>query len=478
MKRATILILLLTGCGGSRAELPPPAAARSWVEPIEAPPPSDGVPPRPELPPVETERLPSGLTVHVVRLPSVPVVYAGLAGRGARSDDAPIELDALLEGALGASPRRGLLDDEELDRARVDERGLRLVQRMVPDTLPAVLDEYAGYVRFGAIEAADVERARRTLLARARFQRAQRSRRRFLPPDEELLGRLYGGDARRLGRTRLDARAFEAHPPDAVRQRLRQFLAPSQTAIVVVGEVDPAEVHAAVRERLGDLPAAEAPPSPAERAAPRFPDPQTRLRIYGTEDEPSAVTRLVERGPARDHEDFAAYRVLGRLAGGMFSARLNLQLRESRGATYSVLARVVDRTDHSLLEISLVTPVADAGHAAETMVEELERLGHADRITDDEMELARRVELARIAASVETPTGLGTALVDAFLAGEEPSAIVEEYDRVAALDRRAVADVASRWLRPEKAPMVIIGDYVWLFAHSVHVPGGVAFIGD
>lgn len=48
---------------------------------------------------------------------------------------------------------------------------------------------------------------------------------------------------------------------------------------------------------------------------------------------------------------------------------------------------------------------------------------------------------------------------------------------MAALDAAAVAAAARRWVRPEKAPMVIVGDYLWLFTHPVRVPGGVGFVG-
>lgn len=262
-----------------------------------------------------------------------------------------------------------------------------------------------------------------------------------------------------------------------VRRRLACFLRPSETLLVIVGDFETAEVERAVRERLTSITIPSAPCGQPERAAaPSFPEPERRLQIFGTSDDPTATIRLVERGPPYDHDDHAAYRLFARLAGGMFSSRLNLLLRESRGDTYGVMTRVVDRVDHSLLEIMVTVPVAAAGDAATAIVEELARLSDASRIESSEMVIARSVSLARLAASIETPTGLGGALLRAYLAGDPPTSVLDTYARVEALSAEDVAAAATRWVRPEKAPMFIVGDYRWLISHPVRVPGGVGFI--
>lgn len=476
MIRACSLVLLVAGCGAARAPLPAPAAERSWVAPL--PEPEDSPPPAPpQLPPMVSSALPCGLTVQIVEQRSVPVVYAALVGRGSTGSAPHVELDALLELALNSGASAG--DDpseDEHDGARVNERGIVLTSRVTPSDLDRVLARYLAVLEGSALDDDRVEVARAALLGRVTFERAQRSRASSPPPTQELFSLLYGREHPRVRRMRMRASAVQRVDTARVRRHLARMAAPAESALVVVGDVDAAALESAIRERFAILaPGSAAPRTPG--AAPEFPDPDTRLRIFGTRPEPSAIIRLVERGPAIEHEDYAAFRLFARLAGGMFSSGLNLRLRESRGDAYGVITRVSDRFDHSVLELSVVVPVGAAGAAAASVVEELARLSDPERIDAEELEIARTVELAELAASLDTSTGLGRALVAAFLAREAPSSIDDTYARVAALDAAAVAAAARRWVRPEKAPMVIVGDYLWLFTHPVRVPGGVGFVG-
>ena len=77
---------------------------------------------------------------------------------------------------------------------------------------------------------------------------------------------------------------------------------------------------------------------------------------------------------------------------------------------------------------------------------------------------------------MDTPAGLGQTLVTAFAARESPDTLRRTYARVASLTASDVASVARRWVRPEKAPMVVVGDATWLFTHPIRVPGGVGFV--
>ncbi len=479
---AALALVLALGCGRYHAPLPLPAADRRWVPPLPAPAaPRDVALPAPTLPAITSFVLPCGMTVEIVERRATPVVHVALAGRGTQSAEyAPAELDEVIELALGrtvASDESEERSDDRQHGAEVGERGLVLTSRVVPSELDGVLARYAAIMEGQAPSRDRIDLARLSLLDRARFEHDQRRRRRVPTPAEDLATRLYGEAHPRVARMRLRPTSVERVDADRVRHRLARLLAPSESALVIVGDVDAAAVEAAVRERFASVPARpEAPP--ATREAPVFPDPPTRLYIHGTSGEPSAFVRLVEHGPAIEHDDYAAFRLLARLAGGIFSSRLNLRLRESRGDAYGIMTRVTDRFDHSLLEISVIVPVSAASNAAVTMIEELARLSDASRIEAEELEIARTVELAELDAELETSTGLGHALVAAFLAREAPSSITETYARVAALDASDIARTAHRWVRPEKAPMVIVGDYVWLFTHPVRVPGGVAFIDE
>jgi predicted Zn-dependent peptidase len=471
------------GCGASRAPLPPPVAPLSATPALAAPDDVGAwVPQLPELPEIHTVALASGITVQLVPRHDAPVVYAVLVGRGAqgRTDDVTAALDALVERALGAGLPRGLGEvsrDDDVVAARVSGRGLFVSSGVVPTELDRVLDRFAQLVEGRGFDEAEIERSRAALLEHARFETGQRRRRTYAPASEELFTRLYGEGDARVSASRILAARVEPLTLARVRSRVAQFLRPDSTALIIVGDFDPAELESRIRARWDALaaPASRAPS--AALAPPSFPTPDPRLRIFPTDDDPRAVLRLVERGPPRDHADYPAFCVLARLAGGMFSAAINLRFREERGDTYGVSAHVIDEVDHTLLEIQMVVPVTTVGDAASSVVAELTRLSDATRITPEELTLARTVELARRAGTLDSSWSVASSLAHAYILGETPESMLTTITTIDHVTAEDVAAVSRRWIRPDHAPMVILGAWTWMISHPVRVPGGVRIMG-
>jgi hypothetical protein len=73
----------------------------------------------------------------------------------------------------------------------------------------------------------------------------------------------------------------------------------------------------------------------------------------------------------------------------------------------------------------------------------------------------------------------GQAIALATRSGEATTSLTQRatittIDHVTAED---VAAVSRRWIRPDHAPMVIIGAWTWMISHPVRVPGGVGIMG-
>lgn len=482
---AVTLAICAAGCGATRAPLPLPVAPLSATPALAVPDDTSAwTAQAPAAPTVRTLTLASGITVQLVPRHDAPVVYAMLVGRGAhgRADRTTSALDALVERALGAGLPRELGEvsrDDDVVAARVTGRGLLVSSGVVPAEIDRVLERYAQLDEGRGLDEAELERSRAGLVEHARFELELRRRRRHPLPAEDLFTRLYGDGDPRVSASRLLPASLERLTLHHVRRRLAQFFRPGATALIVVGDFDPQVLEARIRARWETItvPASAAPS--ATLAAPAFPTPEKRLRIYPIDDDPRAILRVVERGPPRDHEDYPAFCVLSRLAGGMFSARINLHLREQRGDTYGVSTRVLDEVDHTLLDVELVVPVGSVGDAASAVVAELERLSEASRIDAGELARARTVELARLAGELDSSRGTASSLARAFLAGAEPSgsSALPLEARIARVSAEDVAAVARRWVRAEHAPMVIIGAWSWMISHPVHVPGGVEIIG-
>ena len=114
----------------------------------------------------------------------------------------------------------------------------------------------------------------------------------------------------------------------------KQIMVPANAALVVVGDVQPDPITAALESRLG-------PGRPG--AAPRQPDlsiaavpPVSRNTIYLVDKPAAAQTVLTvgRIGAARKSPDVFALSLMNAVLGGQFISRINMNLREDKGYSY------------------------------------------------------------------------------------------------------------------------------------------------
>lgn len=351
----------------------------------------------------------------------------------------------------------------------IDERGIAIVRVLPATRLEETLAELAGVARGRGFGRDAFERARRVVHAEARIQERPR---RAASSRRQLLVRLYGDGDPRL--TALRSREVARVRRSQGRPRLRRLLPAGATTLVLVGDLELDAAERAAREAFAGVDLIPGEPA-APSAPPEFPTPFPRLVIHPSRDA-LAFVRLIERGPARAHPDYAAFRVYGQLAGALFSASVNVELREHRGHSYGVVGEIVDRADHSLLEVAFAVPVTVVGDAASTLVAELERLCDPSRVPDAELELARTAELSTLVADVDSTAGLGGAVVAAWLDGQGLDDLGRRHRWLRDASAAEILGRACRWVRPEHAPMTVTGDSTWLYSHPIRVPGGVGFV--
>ncbi len=116
----------------------------------------------------------------------------------------------------------------------------------------------------------------------------------------------------------------------------KQIMVPANAALVVVGDVEPDSITAAIESRLGAWPAGPAPRSrPRSIAAvPKI----ARGTIYLVDKPAAAQTVLTvgRIGAARKSPDVFALSLMNAVLGGQFISRINMNLREDKGYSYGV----------------------------------------------------------------------------------------------------------------------------------------------
>jgi len=327
----------------------PPPPTINGTESINADEPWRNTPPKaaaaraPVLPAPHSFRLANGLTVLHLYRPSLPIVTARLVvNAGLASNDpalpglADFAAVMLEEGTTSRSSRELADQLAQLGAAyaaqtRRDVTALHVdaLSRNFGDAL-ALLADVAQHPTFPSDE---IERQRKALLndiAEAREHGGALA-------DAALARALYG-PGNPYGRTALGTEASVARlGQEDLRGWWQRWFSPSNAAIIVVGDIDPASLRAMVEKQWGGWTAAEG--SAASRAGAPVTTTKARVVIVDRPEAPQTELYVGRIGAARTTPEYPALQVLNEAFGGAFTSRISLNLREDKGYTYGAGSR-------------------------------------------------------------------------------------------------------------------------------------------
>jgi zinc protease len=412
------------------------------------------------FPAVERRALSNGIPVVLARIDRFPVVTVsvsvdagGLRDEPERSGIAALTASLLESGAGGMSAA---------DIAReVESLGLSLDTGAGWDTTHAGLtalrsriepatEILASLLREPTFPTDEVERLRAERLAEIQQRRADprglasEMAARFIFSDETRLSRPLGGTASEVVRlTRQEIAGFHAGN-----------IVSASSSIVVVGDLDPDEAMDLLETRFGDWGGvAVAVPTSEIRE-------RSTVRRVVLLDRPGAVQseiRVGHLGLARDAEWYFPVVVMNAILGGMFSSRLNLNLRERNGFTYGASSGFAMRRRPGSFQVSTAVQTEVTGAAVREIVGELERIREAP-VTVDELEDARNYFAGVFPLRLQTTDGIAGRLLE-LMVYRLPADYFETYrDRVLAVTADDVLAAARRFVRPQSAAIVIAGD--------------------
>lgn len=428
-------------------------------EPWRARQPKAGPAPRFTLPRGESFKLANGLTVIHHYKPGLPLVSSqlvvrsgnaanpaalpGLAGftaqmleEGTATRSAPQIADEIAQ--LGAFLETG----SGADASTVSLLALRA-------TFAQALDVMADIVLRPAFPTAEVERQRADRIGELIQQR----------DDPETvaavaaLGALYGSrHPKGYGQLGTEP-AIRAVTRDDLVNFWRRHYVPENAALVVSGDISRGELKALVEARFAAWPRAEAPDGGTGEPA------GTGARLVVV-DQPGAVQtalRVAAIGVARDTADFPALQVMNGALGGMFSSRLNNNLRETKGYTYGIYSYFrYDRTPGPFVIAGSVQRDA-TGASAREIFRELEAI-RSTPLPPAELAAARDAQVLSLPGAFETNTEIGASLAEIFVYGLPPDYYARLPAQLAGVTAAQAQAAARKYLVPERMTVVAVGD--------------------
>lgn len=219
--------------------------------------------------------------------------------------------------------------------------------------------------------------------------------------------------------------------------------------VIVVGGVDPEEVAGTVAHELSGLAA-------TERASFPLPAPWPNGMRERAESRAKAQTALVLGfpGPARNDEDAYAAQVLAAAVSGLGN-RLFEELRSRRSLAYTVAAQPVSHWLAGAFIGYIATAPEREEEARRALLEEFDRLA-GEGITEAELERARRYLIGAWKIRSQTNGARLADLTAALLIGPGIREIREHEERIRAVTRADVRDLAGRCFDPDRLVVGIV----------------------
>lgn len=432
--------------------------ARPIVMPAPRPEPA---PPRGyRFPHFERRMLRNGMQLvvaPVTKLPLVTVIAIVEAGASAepvgKEGVAALTARLLPEGAAGLDGA-ALADRFERIGASVESHAdwdvaavsLTALTKQLPEALALVRD----LLRSPEFPEREVARLKEERLADLLQQRAEP---RGLA-DEQFSRALYERTARYALPAEGDAASVRTLTRDDVRAFYAARYRPAGMTLVVVGDVTAAETNTLADALFGDWTGERPPAAPSGIDAVQ-PGPLTR--VVAKEDAPQSEVRVGHIGLARSAPDYFDTMVMNAVLGGLFSSRINLNLREAHGYTYGAFSGFEWRRGLGPFIVSTAVKsdvTADAVREIQTEIERMRR----EEIGEDELTLATSYLDGVFPIRYETTSAIAAALANLVIHGL-PDDYYDRYrDRVRAVTTGSVLRAAQQHLRPEQLRIVVVGD--------------------
>jgi zinc protease len=427
---------------GWRAERPAPGAARPF-----------------EYPAAQLSSLPNGVQLYLVPRRAGTVALAimsrsGGATNGAgQSGLAALTLRLMTEATKNKAPL-ALAEATESLGASFDfdtgRDGSSLSLEVLPGDVDAGLALLAEVIAEPRLAPDDVARVKKQWLDSLVAERQEPSRLSSLAGMRALLGMNAGApvrgsiaDVQRL--TAADLSRFH-----------RQHYVAGNLAVIAVGDLDMPRLEQLASASLGRLPKVVPPPSPALV----LPPPPEQLTVWVV-DRPGSVQTALFAGqpfPERSAPGYEAREVMNNLFGGLFTSRLNQNLREKHAYTYGARSvAIATRRWGVMISMSSVKTENTAEALAE-LRNELRKLRTAPNpITADELARSKVDLIHGLGANLEHVSRVLGDTGELF-AESLPADYHHAYSQlVQNVDAAAVFHEAER-IDPDHLVVVLVGD--------------------
>ena len=264
------------------------------------------------------------------------------------------------------------------------------------------------------------------------------------------------GSAHPLGYSALGHEdSIKATDSAALQQFWQRHYRPDQAALVVAGDITDKELRQLVSSLFGHWKKPSTAPAVTHAVSPV----PTSARVVLV-DKPGAqqtALSVVGMGPRAAHPQAASVDVMNAALGGLFTSRINTQLREVKGYSYGASSGFsMDRDSGQFgIRTSVRTDVTAA--ALGDMFTEIEGM-RAQPMGVAELSRVRNAELLALPGLFDTNAVVAGSYASDWVRGLPPDSIVKLPRKLAAVSASSALAAARRYLEPQDLIVVAVGD--------------------
>ncbi len=417
------------------------------------------LPPRPiQIPQAHETTLANGLGVVIVKDTRLPLVSYRLAFRTGDAHDPPQlpGLSDLLTGLITEGTEsltsRQIADEVGRMGATLSAGANSDYTTIAASSLAMfsdnILELVADVTRNPSFPANEVELIKQNTKESLRQQRAQPT---FLAT--EMVSRVVFGK-HPYSVVAPTFESLEAMTRDQVVDFHRLMFLPNNAVLVTAGDINPDDLLKRIEDLFGDW-------KPGELPKDDFPDPPVRTTrsVYLVDRPGSAQSNIViaNIGITRTSPDFFPMLLMHTVLGANASSRLFMNLREAKGYTYGAYSSLDARRTAGTFRVSAEVRSVVTGDSVKEFFFELQRIRDTP-VSEQEMADARSYLTGVFPLRLETQEGLIDQLVQIKMFGL-PDNYLETYrDHIQAVTTEDLQKVAARYIKPEEAAIVVVGD--------------------
>jgi len=423
-------------------------------------PPKPGTMKVPNLPSPKQFTLANGLTVLLVEDHKLPVMTAQLAlrrGADANPADKPglasFTAAMLMEGTQQRGSELKLADDiaktggsvnagSSYDASTVTASGLT----WRADQMFDLLSDVATHPVFPQEEVDRLRQRRLTALMQQKDEPNTLATKVFyheLYGDKSPYGFIdTGTEAATKATTRDDMMTF-----------YKAGFGPKNAALSVAGDFTSAQLKALAEKYFGGW------TGEATRQAPLKIDSLASRRIVIV-DKPGAnqsALRIGQVGLARNNPDFVAVQVMNFILGGLFSSRINLNLREVHGYTYGAFTNFQFRRAQGPFMVGSMVKTDATAPSVTEVFKELDKM-RTSQPTPEEVNMAKESYIRGLTTIFETTQQTAGTMASLFVYDLPLTYYAKLPKTIETVDAAKVQQVAEKYLAPDKMVIVVAGD--------------------